>query len=289
MKNMLLITALLLTSTFSRATTEVIDLKEALQQKMVSCTFRGNGASTHYLKPFKLKIKNLKNKDIIVRIPNGFTFMAEDSSYQNLIITEERRLALTPLTTKAYDLYAMCIEEHDRAPDDSVKYKPWKMANKVLAGLTKLIQEKKLYNCTAQQAVWVLACNAPIEDVAGNPDEGSAELLKYIFDATGKKLPPPPVYNDDPDKPESYHQTKYSLEISGFFEFDFPETSAVHVAMFDANGMVVHELYKNNKVPKGYHKIDFTFDATVDTADLYYIKMIANGEVMMSKKLQREK
>ena len=41
------------------------------------------------------------------------------------------------------------------------------------------------------------------------------------------------------------------------FEFKFSETTKVHIAMFDAMGILVRELYYNPSEKPGVHKIDF--------------------------------
>lgn len=281
MKNLLIIAAIVLSYNIAATQNEPFD--NAVKQKMISYIGNGNSASTHYLKPIILKIKNLLNISKTIKIENGQTFIAGDTSYQNLVVTKEMIVTIPANGNKTVELFAMCIEHSDRAPMDNVIYKDGKMAGPSLKGLTMIIEKKGYHDQTGQEAVWCIANNEPVENIAGFNNEEVLELQKYVCSVTGQKMPPPPAPDD---YLHNYNYTKFKRTIGGYFEFEFSEKSNVKVAMFNDRGIVVRELYNQINVTPGFHKIKFEFDGSAFEYGKYSIKMIVNGEVFYDKKME---
>jgi hypothetical protein len=259
-----------------------VPLDKAIKSGLVKIQASGNSESTHYLKPMILEFYNPKNTSVEINVEPGWIFIAGDTSYQNLIVTDEIFVQINPNGKKKVEIWAMCIEDDDRAPSTDVVYKMDKLAEPNLLGLVQMIAKNNWHNSEAQHAVWAMACNSPVEDIAGYNTAMVQELQKYVCTKKGIELPPPPA-EDDYEHNYDYARSNFKREIGGWFEFDFPKKSEVHVAMFDANGILVRELYNNKEVAPGFHKIEFAFDATVYNDDKYYIKMIVNGEVLLKR------
>ena len=57
--------------------------------------------------------------------------------------------------------------------------------------------------------------------------------------------------------------------------------------MFNSQGIVVREIYYNANEKPWVHKVNFEFDYTVFTDEYYDIKLIANEEVMLTSRVDR--
>lgn len=262
---------------------EIISVIDASKKGIISCTFKGNSNSTHYITPLTGSIKNLKNKTISIIVENGRTFIAEDSSYQNVIITKEQLIVLQPGQKKTYIFHAMCIESSDRSPGDLVAYNIGPMANEKLCKMTKFIQENKYFNSAAQHAVWAFACNKPLEDVVGLDDIGTSNIVKKAAELLGKPVPPKPAVDD---YVHNLHSTSMKRTIEGFVEYEFSSQENITIAMFDKNNIVVRELYHNNSEKPGQHKQKFQFDGTVYKDKFYYIRLIVGDKVFYERKFE---
>jgi len=258
------------------------DLNTAVKNKLISCTINGNPNSSHYLKPVIITIRNLKKFPVVVDIDNGLILKANDSSYQNMVITRNEIITLNPLEKKSYELYGMCTEPSDKAPDSKTTYSSGNLAPAGLLEVTKLIQKSKYFDIAGQSAVWAVIDKRGLEDISGFDSIEARELQKLVSKVTGKPLPPPPAKND---YLHNYQCHEYVASIGGSFEFASSRKMSVVVAMFDRNNIVVRELYKNPDVEPGTHKFNYEFDATVYKDDYYYIRFIANDDIKLSRKV----
>lgn len=281
MKNILILTAIILSYNIAKSQEEPFNA--AVKQKMISFVASGNSKSTHFLKPLILKLQNLLNTSKTVKIENGQTFIASDSAYQNLVVTKEMIVTIPANGNKTVELYAMCIEHHDNAPIDNVIYKEGNMAGPSLKGLTMIIEKNNYFDQIAQEAVWCIVNDNPIEDIAGFNNEEVLELQKYVCSVTGKKIPPPPAADD---YIHNYNIKTFKRTIGGYFEFDFSKKSNVKVAMFNNRGIVIRELYNQTNVAPGFHKIKFEFDGSAFEYGNYKIKMIIDGNIYYERNIE---
>jgi hypothetical protein len=209
---------------------------------------------------------------------------ANDSSYQNFVVTKEEILSLKPGQVTEIQLYAMCLESYDASPDVTSVYHPSKLADSSLLGLTRKIEKEELFNFEAQTAVWALSCKYPIDYITGFDTVLTRQLIGYVADETGQELPPPPAPDD---YERNYYSTStYKLKMSGEFSYNLYENRSITIAMFDKDNIVVRELYKNTVEKPGDHKLKFEFDATAYTDDFYYLKVIDNGDVAIEMKVE---
>lgn len=267
---------------------ESMSLRDAIQTGAVKCTITGNIESTHYIKPIIAEIKNRRNVPLNIRIQAGDRFYPEDSSYQNMIVSRQEMIALNAGGTVKVSLHAMCTENHDRAPGQDVRYRTAAQSNGHLLKLMQMIENKKLFDPLGQSAVWAMTCNTPLEDIAGFDTTSARQLVKYVAGALGKKVPPPPSATDTY---RNYYApvASYKVTMSGKFEYKFHKPKVITIAMFDKNNIVVRELFRKPGVEPGYHEFEYKFDASCYNDDYYYIRMIADGNIVINSKISMNK
>jgi len=259
-----------------------VNIDEAIRTGLISCSVQSNSGSTHYIKPLSITLTNIKSTPVSIKIPNGFQFIPEQDEYQNIIVTQEEMLALNPGKPVTISLYGMCTENHDKAPSTDIKYRLGKQADEKVSKLTKLIAKRKLHDPLGQSAVWAMTCNTPLEDIAGFDTTSAKELIKYVAHALNKPIPPPPAPDDTK---RNYYVTNYKTSMRGAFNYTFSKKTSVTIAMFNVNNIVVRELYRNSEEKPGKHKLEYQFDATEYTDDFYYLRLIADGEIILNGKI----
>jgi len=270
------------------STTDYMELNDAISSGAVKCTITGNKESTHYIKPIFIDVKNKRNVPVSIKISNGMQFEPTDSSYQNMIVTRQELFALNPGGSIKIPLYAMCTENHDRAPNETTFYKPLKTAKGNLLKLTQMVESKKIFDPLGQSAVWAMTYNSPLEDIVGYDTTTARQLVRFVAVALGKKAPPPP-HLDDTYRNYYAPVESYKVTMSGKFEYKFNKPKAITIAMFNKDNIVVRELFRNPRVEPGLHVLEYKFDATQYKDEFYYIRLLADGDILLTGKMNMNK
>lgn len=274
-KNMFL-TILLLSFVAFNSFGAALSLQEAIKSKKIVCKINGNSGSTHYLDPLIIEITNLSNENVSVSWQDGDLFIPDDPSMQNIVATQPELISLLPKATKTAKIKGMCTEHHDKSGSPTTTYTFQPGNNESLKKLAKFISEKKYQTSAAQYAVWSLMDNDDLNSIFSADSTEERQLKDFMASLTGK------TYTISKDYKYSYYAPPRE-KVGGNFEYNFSKPQDVQIAMFDKNGILVRELFNKKKVPPGEHKLSFEFDASVYTDDVYYFKLIAMNEVLISR------
>lgn len=250
---------------------DTLTLSQALKSNKVKCNFEGNSNSTHYLNPLQVSLISNENKTHTIVIETGQQFVSSDSSLQNLVIVKRETILLAPYQKKTSLLSAMCIEEYDAAPRNNIAYAEGKMSTGFLLELAKLIDKQKYFDIAAQQAIWCLTNKASIENIDGFDSAEVRALQQLVSKATGQAMP---KYVAS----KNYSQPVITDSLEGSFTYNVRENSNVLIAMFDKDNRVVRELYRNNNESTGKKNFHFAFDSSIYRDEVYYIRLLINGE-----------
>ncbi|MCK9271264.1 MAG: hypothetical protein WC271_12475 [Bacteroidales bacterium] len=258
------------------------------QLKMIDFSIVGNSKSTHYHYPLIFKAKNNSPKEVMLKIDNGLMLIAIDSTYQNFVVTAEEILTMVPGETVEKEIYAMCTESTDAAPGDGIPYVVGPLADSNLLALTRKIEKDEIWGFEAQTAVWAMCRNFDLYDIAGYDTTLTRQLAAFVAEFTDQEMPPPP---GEGDYLRNYYTpaTAYKVTITGEFTYNLYEERSIIIALVNIDNIVVRELYNSPKEKPGGYNQTYSFDATVYTEDYYFVKMIDNGEVVLSIKINTPK
>ncbi len=256
-------------------------LYQALSSSLITADVEVNENSSHYHKPFKIKLKNISGRGLKIKLENGTKLEPEDSKFQNFIIVQEQLLSIAPNQTESKEVRAMCLESHDRAPLKSSNYHFSGKGNDKLKGLTQLIEQNGLYSYMGQNAVWAVADGKSARDISGYHYQDGLRLIKYVANLNGEELPPAPAADD---YERNFQATVTKATVGGAFAFSASFPMAVEIALFNEDNTVVRELFNNKETPPGEHKVEYSFDHSVYTDDFYTVRMIADGETFLENR-----
>lgn len=275
--------ALLITLVFSvsnnavETTNSNYDFLDALEKNLITSEVNGNIDSPHYIQPILITLTNTSVETIKVTIPNGQIFTSD--SVQDVIVTQKELITLAPKEAKTLPLYAMCIQQNESGSNDLATYAPGGIATGHLALLTHEIEIRKDFNTLGQYSIWAITDGVHLNTISGFDEEEALYLKTFT---AGVLNVPVPDYD-----PEDY-LTNYNdnglikRSATSKFKFYFSSESAVTIAMFDENDIVVRELYNNPNTPKGTHDLEFKFDIEVYQKKVYYVRLIQNGEIKIN-------
>lgn len=260
-------------------------LESAVKAGKLTCTMQNNPGYSHYSKCLLLEVQNKSGQLLNIEIPAGMQVSPNDSSYQNLVLTETQFVSLQPSERKKIELYAMCTEPSDHAPGgNTVHYKLQHKDSPKLTELCKFLFSNAYYTNEGQAAVWAVAANRPIEDISGFDTSAVRKLQMLTAKLTNRKVPPPPAKND-------YRRNYYAppqvmkVVVTGSHSFKFSKTRSVQIAMFNTHNVLVRELYNNPQEPAGSKTIPYKFDASIYTDSVYFMRMIVDGANRMETKM----
>lgn len=250
---------------------------DALEKNLITSEVIGNADSPHYIQPVVMTLTNTSAKTIKVTIPNGQIFTSD--SVQDVIVTHEELLTLAPKESKSLPLYAMCIQQYESGHNDLETYAPGSIATGHLAELTQEIENRKDFNTLGQYSIWAITDGVHLNSISGF-DEAEALHLKTF--TAGLLNVPVPDYDADDYLTNYNDDGLITRSATGKFKFYFSSESAVTIAMFDENDIVVRELYNNPNTPKGNHDLEFKFDTQVYQNKVYYVRLIKDGEIKIN-------
>jgi len=286
MKNLILVLIAINFLSSSKQTITTYDLKTAIDKKLVNCKLSGNFESPHYYQALEINITNLTNKEITVRIPNGQMFISDSTDIQDVIITQEELIALSPNKNEIRPLFSMCIQEYNTAPNESTTYRLGDLATGKLSELTNEIENTKSFNTIGQYSVWAITDDFSIDEIDGFNEKEAVHYQNYM--ATLLNIPVPTV---QPDNYKTYYETTKTLtrSVNGKFKYKISNESNITMGLFNEQNIIVRELYSNPKQEAGEHIFNFAFDATTYQDPRYYIRLIINGNIKVSLKMEPRK
>ncbi|MDX1462311.1 MAG: hypothetical protein R3359_04580 [Marinirhabdus sp.] len=251
------------------------DLEWAISNNIIQYNLQGNDESPHYYQPLRLSVTNLTDSPIQIRVPNGQQFKSVDSTYQDIVVTKEELIAVGPRANKQTPIFGMCTEKFNPAPNTDVSYTTNGVAKDKLSLLAQEIQNQEAFSVAGQNAVWMLTDNGKLGDVTGYGVEDGVQLRTFManmFDI--------PV--DDVEKFVAPAAPVRTRTVGGNFRYRFPNTSSVTIGMFNAQDIIVKELYNNPETPPGEHRLSYEFDTLQYGDEVYYIRLIVDGQIKIN-------
>ena len=265
---------------FSKTT----NLEEALQNKWVSSSvvMLKNEEIQRY--GLRLSLKNLTNEKLIVTIPVGFVFQAQDSMVQDFIHVESRELIVPALSSSSMFLHASCIRANRFSPKNGDTFLATTLASPQLVALTTFAYERKLYKTSAMQsALWAISDNYDLVGI------DNLELAKFVAQLCKKTLPDYFVHYKNNDTPGIIAQTALEpLAIKGLFQYTLPSDQQVKLDLVDVSGKSILEQFHFVQIMtqhKGRHKFTFSISLSGVTRGTYFVKMTTlNNETEFASK-----
>lgn len=276
-KSKILVCLFLLFTFFSQA--KNISLTEAVEKGYVQISAEGEGGHTG--KCLKLKIKNLRKKKLNIQIPAGLIFNSNDPNQQDLMITEERMLAIEGNKRRVAKMYAACVQAPNGSPTLGSGFNMSLLATGLLLDVAQYLAKEKLYkNDAAQYAVWAISNDKRVENI----DHG--KLANYVADLLGKAHPEYVVVHKTTSSPGEPAYREAPSIIKGRWKFKTEEDKIMTFGLYTLDGKLKHAFFENKKKIRGLHKFSFTFKVFNMPQGEYYIRLISEGEVIEEKKVR---
>jgi len=250
------------------------DLKEALQQKLVSVTVASTGG--HEGESLTITCRNLSGKFLRLRIPQGQLMEPTDSTMQTLVVAEERSMALLVKTPAEAALRTFCTQAGDRSPMAGTRFSSAAMAPEKVCQLLKFMVEKgKLEQAGAQSAVWCLTSGLSLSGI------GDAELLKFTAGLLGKEPPGYHVKYESREVPGERADLGKAMIVESNFRYTLDKDQTLSLTLYDANNKVIKVLRKDEPNKAGEHRSSLRLEVWNLDPGKYFVRLERkNGQLV---------
>lgn len=259
-----------------------ISLNDAIKNTYVTVSMQGNEKSTHYYEPVAINLMNNSTTDLLLNLDVGTLLEPDNTKEQTLMVTEGLLVNLSPKQSKNLKIKAMCINPAKSAGSEKTKYSLKPNSDKTLIDIANFISKNKYFTSCGQSAVWTYIEKRNLREIYGADSIEQNKLRNYIHQVAG--LPLPSKSDLDDYKYNYYVVPDPKITLSGYFQFGMYNPHNIQIAMFDTTGILVRELFnKKNYQPINGEKFNYSFDFTVYKDDKYFVKLIVDNEVIMTR------
>jgi len=259
-----------------------ISVEEALKKGFVKMHIAGSGGHTGSV--IRMKIDNLTARPLELKVEAGRRIDSKDSTEQDLLITKTELFTLGPRQSKKLKLNGMCCQAHHSSPDSGDGFLVGKMADSNLIKLASYIDKNHWYTeSSAQEAVWVLSDNNPMESISGDDATGKA-LQQFVSKLTGRALPKYAIRYKETDGTTAF--SNKALEISGMFEYDLFSNGVVTFGIYDKDNKLVEIFFAERLQNKGHYSFKYSYSATGLPSGSYYAKLRVDGQLRKEMKFE---
>ena len=267
---------LLACSAFSAG--EVLSIKNAVQEKLISLDIVGRGGYTGEV--ISMKIKNLIAKPCTLKLEAGQRLDSKDSVVQDILVTHCDVFTLAPSQTKEMNVWGMCCQAHNHSPQLKSVFLFGSMADSNLVKFARFIDKNNYQNATAQSAVWVLSDgNAMASISTDSKPEVTIRIQDFISRLTGKPIPSYSIeYANDTVRVFS----NIARSLKGKIDYHVMHNSLVTFGIYNASGKVIKMMFIEKRHNPGDYSYDYELSILGLPKGTYY------GRIRVDDQLQKE-
>ncbi len=262
-----------------------LDIETALLKKTISVkatvndkSINGYAQSAHSGDCIELYIKNMSQNYCEIQLLPGQFFNPTDTTMQRMLCTSKKLFKLQAGQETSILLTAFCSQAGKRSPSIDITYKIKKKATDKLLQLAQYLNEKNYKSAQAQQAVWILSDNQPVNLLQYN-DAEAKDLYEYLTQKLGIK--PLPV-----------QETKNSLmadwvrTVDVTLEYELERTCKMRVIIVNEKEELLKVIVDDETQKAGTYKYSSTIVTTVpgnDTSTKYCIVRYYRNDQLMNE------
>lgn len=189
-------------------------------------------------------VSNLLKDSLIIVIPAGWRFNsnAGKDDYQDILMTREEILALSPKQTKKFDIIGYCCEATKGGPIKGVPYTVGKMADSSLVLLARYLSTHNADANTEQYSIWAISDGKETANITSNNDSIASLLRTFVARVKGEPLPWYTLLKRArvlTTGQVSDHPVRFKADIN----YGITETCYSYCYILDSNGQKVSEIF----------------------------------------------
>ena len=256
-------------------------IEEAAKKGMIKLSIKSKGGYTGNV--IAMKIQNLTHQKIDLKLEAGRRLDSKKQNEQDILVTQQQEFFVNADQNKIVNVFGMCCQAHNSAPQERSDYSIGKLADTNLIKLAKYIDKNKYYtNYSAQESVWVISDNNSIASISGDKIDVD-KLQKFVSSITGRIIPPYGIiYRSGSDG----SAMGKAFKIEGVFEYSLPMSCHSTMGIYDTSGKLIQLIFKDEQSARGDYKLFYTFRTKDVPAGTYYARVEADGMLQKQMKIE---
>lgn len=249
-----------------------VSIQDAFKNGRIKYSVNGT-ANGNTGKSIAIEITNLGTSPIDIEIEAGRIFDAQDTLYQDMIVSK-KFLAKIPSGQKISDtLFAMCIKPDLSAPDPNTTYNHGKMATGLLMNMIQFVENQQLHNEIGQSLIWNI--------VRGSDTFFDCDVTPFLFALLRQHFTSNNLLKFEKCKeipPAAYHvQARPLKTYKGIFMLSLVKTSDIKIGLYDDRGNLIKQ-FVQTKVNAGKHDYNYEFtNSTLTEGQRYEVRLVVDG------------
>lgn len=275
MKAAILVISVLFLVSFSKNSTQNVNIFDALKNNQVKLTAISNG--NHSGGSIIVEITKLKNIRSVF-IPSGTRFKSEFGEDQDLINVDDEIIVLNS-NSKKHTLNGFCVQHHNMSPTSESQFSIAKETNENLVQLAKYLNKKGFSDDIKQTALW---CVSDQDDVSGIYENGNKEVEKlreHVCSLTGQE---DVWYNTDPtySVDENRNIIQETTKVEGLIAYTVTKTGNMKMEICKENGEVFRSLGGTSPISNlGEYRFNFSVKVQGWESGTYSVRLKIGDDV----------
>lgn len=229
-----------------------------------------------------IQINNSISDSLYVKLEPGTRFIANDTSYQDILIVKEQLVCLNTKEQKVIIGNGYCCEATNHSPSANMGFDRVEKATKKLVDLSYFLNKYPLPDQTIQACVWAVSNNNPIANII-HPDADTLRMVrKFVSKLLGKEIP---FYNVTYIQDSTVFSGKPE-RIFGEFEYQIYNLSMVDIILFDSKGNVVKTYHKGTPHQPKIYTFSLDEDITTWKRGRYVLKIYFDHALRYEKNIE---
>lgn len=256
-----------------------LSVEKAIKCGILEVRFASKGGHTGFC--MVAEITSKCDKDTFILFEAGRQLASRDSSLQDILLTRDQLIAISPGEGKKVNLYGFCCQVHNNPPKTGSIFDVGKMADSLLVVLASYLNlHSNISRDDAQHAVWVLSDHIPVASVK-NPGNGDNDGLKALLSKLkGIEIPWYSIsYVTVPERLFTGEANQLFGEISYYIQ----NNSYVSLVVYDISGKVVKVIFEDIPHNPDHYNYSFTMDVSKLPHGRYYLRLFDGVQKKVEK------
>jgi len=254
-------------------------LKDALSKGFITADVKGLG--DHLGQCIEISVTSIYKKEIQIAIDAGLKLIPEDTSVQNMIVTQEKILVLSPHAIKKVKLFAMCTEQSDRGPSTDDLFALGATAEGSLLEVVQFISTKKYQTSAAQHAIWCITDSSNLGGIYDETNPALAKELRILVAKLTGKIPP--WYQIEYAKEPGIVFSNEPARIHADFKYTLKEDGLVTFGIYNERGDTIQTILKDHPEKAGMSMMKIRFESRNLPKGKYFARVTNNGILIEEK------
>lgn len=263
-----------------------LSLEEALRSHHIQVSITGNPVamnihgSSHTGRCLRIQLLNTGKQAQTITIPNACHFRNERKEHQDLVSCEQTDVVINGGQHATIAINALCSERYDGSPTVTDTFIFQGPASGPVTRLCTWLQQHHLFDNTAQQAMWCLTDDSPIDNIYDTHADTVIENQLARLVAGEKGVPVPQRFQ------MPHRILRYAIEAEGRYRQWIDRPTRIGIYITDSSNTILITLMDEETETRTGGNLTYTYGYRgLLPAGTYFLQARVNGAWKKEKEI----